>query len=646
MARPQAGRWEKQAAADLAHYWKKMGGGSDVRFVLGSGTVPVKPFVLQRDSIHVWRDGNTIHFAGSNDDSQYFAVAYFLRLLGCRWYLPGPVGECIPARAELPAALNVSYTPPFEVRSYWISWLGDRTDYETFAHRNFYNLKRIPAGHNLGNLWKKGSSPLTAADEVVAKIAEEYGRGESISLSIDDAIQRPDPEEIKASLGIWDKYFQVPSLSDMFLEFYNRVANELARRHPASKAKLGFLAYVNLTLPPQKAIRAAESLIAYLAPIDIDPNHAFGTNASPERDDYRGALERWVQVMQGRVILYDYDQGMLVWRDLPNPSHHVFSKEVGEYARLEMLGIDTESRNALGTTFLNLYFRGQLMWNPKLDIQKELTEFFPIFYGQAAAPMERYWRTIYKQWENTTVTEHEHFVVPAIYPRSVVRELGTYIAAAPESERVRLARLGYEILDAYTEMVEAAATRCDYAAAVKAGERGLKARDALTDLNPTFTTYRAIGEKGPAWWPGEVKTYRKWATLKARPTPLRWDFRADPDDHGIWRNWAADRGKWDDKVTTDLYLQAQGIRFQGYGWYRCQLEGGGILKFPGLFNESWLYLDGNLVAHREQNPHWWKNDYEFSWEAPLPPGKHWVVLRTRIPHHFAGLFRRPFVYRN
>ena len=38
------------------------------------------------------------------------------------------------------------------------------------------------------------------------------------------------------------------------------------------------------------------------------------------------------------------------------------------YAKAGILGVNTESRNAIGTTFLNLYFRGQLMWHPDADV--------------------------------------------------------------------------------------------------------------------------------------------------------------------------------------------------------------------------------------------------------------------------------------
>ena len=82
-------------------------------------------------------------------------------------------------------------------------------------------------------------------------------------------------------------------------------------------------------------------------------------------------------------------------------------------------------------------------------------------------------------------------------------------------------------------MVKSAATDIDFAAAVDAGERGLRARDELTAMNTAFTTTRL--ESGYAFWPGEVQQYRELipflngekGALIAK-LPLEWSFRRDP----------------------------------------------------------------------------------------------------------------------
>jgi hypothetical protein len=167
--------------------------------------------------------------------------------------------------------------------------------------------------------------------------------------------------------------------------------------------------------------------------------------------------------------------------------------------------------------------------------------------------------------------------------------------------------------------------------------------------------------------------------------PLEWAFRRDSKNLGLKEGWGLkvpDLAFWKEQggtftletckdypvtewemVRTDLYLQTQGVRapdrqsYTGYGWYAAEVElaaaqvqGGVRLMFPGLFNECWLYVNGREVAHREKYvPIWWYNDYKFEWDVDLAgklkPGKNLITLRINNPHHFGGMFRRPFLYK-
>jgi len=82
----------------------------------------------------------------------------------------------------------------------------------------------------------------------------------------------------------------------------------------------------------------------------------------------------------------------------------------------------------------------------------------------------------------------------------------------------------------------------------------------------------------------------------------------------------------------------------------AQAKAGAVhIRFPGLFNDCWLYVNGQEVAHRDmKNPIWWLNDYKFEWDVDLSgklqEGKNTLALRLYNPHHFGGMFRRPFLY--
>ncbi len=739
-----AGESEKLAASDLAKYIGLMTGvkvavagpdalrGRSPFLIVGQAALRAKPALkaklkavlkknplLRADAIVLWRQGKRVYLAGNNDESHYYAVAELLRRWGCRWYIATDFGECIPEKKTLRIGnLNYAYAPPFEIRSYWISWIGDYAGFREFKRRNrMTHGVGVPSGHAMGkyvkglgkNAFNVPISDLATAEHVAKQIEARFAKGEYISMGMEDGLYTPMSEKDKKLMKLqWDKYFMRWSVADSFMEFYNNLATILLKKHPNSKSKIGFLAYANMTLPPVRKMTAAKPLVAYLAPIDIDPNHGMDHPDSPPRQEYKDMLYKWAKVMEGRVAIYDYDQGMLVWRDIPNPSHMAFRHDVKHYRKTGILGVATESRNAIGTTFLNLHIRGQLMWNPDVDVDKLLVEFYPKFYGPAAKPMAAYWGAIFKAWEQTIITEHEFFAIPAIYTPKLVATLKKHLAAAEKLtrrlsaktnasrneklylQRMRFTRLSFEILDSYTRMAKAVATDIDYKAAVAVGEKGLAAREKMTAMSGIFTTYKKYGERGYAWWPGEVQQYRELLAFTdgdkgklVKKLPLEWAFRRDKQNAGLkkgyhtkqvdlsyWQDNAdkqtlANRKDYPDKwemVRTDLYIQAQGIRdpdrqsFTGYAWYRTDVKlkareatGKIHLRFPGIFNEVWLYVNGKEVAHRDKyKPMWWHNDYRFEWDVPLAgklrSGKNTITVRIHNPHHFGGMFRRPFLY--
>ncbi|HJN09181.1 MAG TPA: DUF4838 domain-containing protein [Pirellulaceae bacterium] len=745
---PDAGIFEKQAAEDLAKYIGLMCGdqpkivnarktidtvlaGKQPVLVVGQEAFAAQPKlrvtvnsvlkkpILRSDAIVLRRDVNRVYLAGNNDRSHYFAVAELLRRWGCRWYMPTEFGECIPERRDLAVRdLDYAFSSPFEIRTYWISWIGDKTGAADFRLRNMMTNRSAmpPTGHALGKYTKglgKGtfSFPITepeTAQHVVKQVEKLYVDGRAFSLGMEDGSYDSNyPNDQKLMKLQWDKYFMRWSVTDPMLELYNNVARILQDKHPDSNGKIGFLAYANMTLPPVRKLVAERSLYCELAPIDIDPIHGMDAPQSPPRREFRDMMYEWARVMQGRLCIYDYDQGMLVWRDIPNPSHQAFQQDVKHYRKAGILGVNTESRNAIATTFLNLHIRARLLWNPDQDVDAMLREFYPKFYGPAAEPMRVYWSTIFDTWENTICTEHEFFVAAAIYTPQVMAVLKKKLQEAELNisglavegrqltrneqffvRRMEFTRISYDILNAYTTMVATAATNVDYRKAVAAGERGLKARDAMTALGGIFTTTR-LERDGTPWWPGEVRQYRELLRLidgtqgkLITKLPVEWAFRRDPDNIGRSNGYAnepVDLAYWNDNkakqsvdkrkdypdqwemLRTDLYAQAQGIRhadrqsYTGHFWYRTNVDlttdqaaGAAHIQFPGLFNECWLYINGQEVAYRKQGKLWWLNDYRFEWNTDLSgklkAGTNDIALRCNCEHHFGGMFRRPFLY--
>ena len=645
-----ASGWEAKAAADLRSYIKEMSGAelpllhqvprSGAAILVGRAALSAEPMLaarlervakknplVQADAIAVLRRGSRLYVAGTNDESHYFAVSWLLQQWGCRWYLPTAFGEVVPEHEDLTVgALDHAYAPPFELRYYWLAWNADETGADAFQHRNFMSNARTAGPGQVLDTYTSDITPpggshfdvpfsaLATAQHVASKIGADYAAGRNISLAIADGTYSS-PED-RSLVTEFDPYMLRPSFTDAMLTFYNNVADLLRRKYPDSKAKLGGLAYSNVTLPPRLVKHLAPNFVMWMAPIDIDPNHAMDDPRSAPRQAYRAMLQQWARVTQGRLAIYDYDQSMLVWRDLPNPSHHVFARDVKEYRRLGLLGFGTESRGASATIFLNLFFRGQLMWNPDADTGRMLAEFYPAFYGPVAGPMAHYWTELFQAWAATEVTEHEYLVVPAIYTPALVQALRLHLEEAEAmlrqlrgtmgrneslyAQRMEFTRLSFDIIAYYVAMTTAAARDVDFGTAVRAGEAALAARLGLAQMNPTFTT-RVVGvvpetsQTGAAWFPGEVEQMRalagltdgtrgtlvtrlplEWSFAVEKPLPENWTY-SDPEGAEAGRNLSPPAGEWR-TVRTDVYLQGQGVQAVGgqgalgHYWYRSSVE--------------------------------------------------------------------------
>ncbi|MEK6233075.1 MAG: hypothetical protein N2C14_00025, partial [Planctomycetales bacterium] len=314
-----AGKHEKQAAHDLAKYIGMMCGDAPKvvhqipsdptpALVVGQAALAALPKLksriagklkknpyLRTDGIAGVHVGDRVYVAGNHDQAHYYAAAELLSRWGCRWYVPTEFGECIPEQRDLSVGkLDFVYSSPFEIRSYWISWVGDNAGKADFQRRHLMTGREDmpPTGHALGKYTKglgKGTFnfPITdpnSAKHVASKVQADFAAGKNFSLGMEDGSYSSDyPKDQQLMKLQYDKYFMRQSVSDLMLELYNNVARNLQAKHPQSKSKIGFLAYANMTIPPVRDVTAERSLYCELAPIDIDPIHGMDDPRSPPR---------------------------------------------------------------------------------------------------------------------------------------------------------------------------------------------------------------------------------------------------------------------------------------------------------------------------------------------------------------------------
>ena len=164
-----AGALEQAAASDLLKYVEMMSGARlelislqprdqappGPAIVLGKAALRTDPTLqaaldkaakknplTHADAIVLRRVGARLYLAGTNDRAHSFAASRLLQDWGCRWYMPTEFGECVPEQRTLRiGAVDFAHGSPFEIRTYWLSWLGDSTGQLDFQRRNFSSAR-------------------------------------------------------------------------------------------------------------------------------------------------------------------------------------------------------------------------------------------------------------------------------------------------------------------------------------------------------------------------------------------------------------------------------------------------------------------------------------------------------------------------
>ncbi|HEY0074546.1 MAG TPA: hypothetical protein VGB77_10615, partial [Abditibacteriaceae bacterium] len=93
-----------------------------------------------------------IGLIGESDEAASYAVYELLDRLGCRWYMPGAMGEVIPSRKNISLMeMDISAVPATITRNIWYRD-------EAFARRNRLGGFQLQTGHAL-EITRQGHRP-------------------------------------------------------------------------------------------------------------------------------------------------------------------------------------------------------------------------------------------------------------------------------------------------------------------------------------------------------------------------------------------------------------------------------------------------------------------------------------------------------
>jgi hypothetical protein len=546
-----------------------------------------------------------VGLAGESDLGTSYAVYTLLDQLGCRWYMPGPLGEVLPAKKTVALPHQDVSTGPYTV--YRGIWYCDND----FARRNRLGGMELAAGHALEftvpkELRKtnpeikaviagkadehkvKWTHPLVAkaiAAECLDRLKKDPSLN-SFSLSPDDGVGWDESDDAKHDAGDFDAAAGGVSKTDRLMVLCDRVAAEVTATHP--QVKFGVLAYVDYTRPPVRE-KVHPSVVPQVAPITFSRAHPVSDPGEPNNKDFRALIEGWGRAAP--ATSYYFYGWFLAEASAPNPMiakwwtdiPFVYAKGNCRYWQPETIpNFETSLHaHALGI---------RLAWDPKQPAGVIVSELNDKFYGAAAREMAAYWKHVDDVWVKTPEYAgcgfgHLRRWTPEHLAKA--RQLLDRGAAAcktdAEKGRVALASESLALFELFMKMRRdhADGRFATLAADVKAYRERMNAagerhKDSYAFAQMGWTKPDSLNTR---YFDAFYKaTYEDAARVAANyrvltdPPVRRWRFRADKDKQGEAAGWAApgfDDAKW---TPTDCAVDtwsALGLHnYMGAAWYR------------------------------------------------------------------------------
>jgi len=586
---------------------------------------------------------------GESDLGSSYAIYEILHRLGCRWFMPGDLGEVVPHRPIISfAAEDSSLAPATHYRDIWYRD-------EAYARRNRLGGLKIRAGHALERYitreereahpewcalidgrrdparpqlsWGNPKVAAAIAAKINSRLDEDYV--DSLSLSpMDSTVFGEGPEETVLDAGDWDPTLHRPALTDRLLTFANQIAEGVSKKH--TQVRLGLLAYLQYTRPPVK-VRPHTNLVIELAPITYNRAHPMTDDRHPASADLRQIVTGWGEVTGGEFACYPYAYN-LGEVSAPFPLIRKWSIDLPLLFRHGCKYWQPETLPNFETSLPGLYLGMRLAWDPSQDSTTIIDDLYRRFYPTTATSMRIYWETMDRAWvESEEFSGNGWGHLQRFSPKIMSTARAALVKALEEADspveyqRVRLADRSLaqlELLLAMRSNLNAGrlgSLRRDserwvgghlalgrefsggyaFTYAPETPQRSLAVTYFNRFLRPMLESAEALHREADVLTPAPVRTFR---------------YQIDPEDEGIPLGWhipTFDDSKW---PTTDTGLETWSTlghyAYMGTMWYRATLslreglrtEGGRVFLWTSAAaDELEVFVNGHICPTVDQD---------------------------------------------
>ncbi len=413
------------------------------------------------------------------------AVHDYLRQLGVRWFMPGPLGEVVPQIDSIKLSeVDRTVRPDFALRQMdcnrWDLISGD----EILWH---FRLGLNWGGEHLGYGRRHGIQNVLGREEMKrnhpdyyaiwgGKRQTEYGNGGAPCLSSEGLFQ----EHVRYVRAIFDLYDEpmvdiaFPDnmgktgkmcecelcqaqydmerpfgfLSDYVWSYQNRVAEEVAKTHPDKKVFA--YAYQNTLLPLENIEKLHRNLVVVFATV-WRHERLFPERTRAEKRDMDGIRKAWAEkVTSGELYNWEYylyprpKEGGL--HGVPVYFPHGIAEDLrslkatpgmrGEFVEVSRNDPQTKlpitsapwgprgELYAPGFSHFNLYITSRLYWDVTQDVDALLADYYEKFYGPAAKEMRAFIEYCERKWPDMAGPERDV---------ATVRQMRQLLSAAREA---------------------------------------------------------------------------------------------------------------------------------------------------------------------------------------------------------------------
>jgi hypothetical protein len=229
-----------------------------------------------------------------------------------------------------------------------------------------------------------------AAINYMNKGLEAYPAVKDFSLGLPDGLTEIDERDAK----VWSRpdrgYNAV--FSDYVWDFWLYAAAELKKSHPDKY--LTCYSYTTYTEPPSQVEKLPDNVAVFMS-------YGAGYSMLPGYKYYKDVRDQWLaKLTSHKLFIYDF---CLWYRKNAPTCPVIFSKIMQEDMQklngvcegkdIEIMPWKTEAGMRLaypGLTHMLHYLQGKLYWDPNLDRQKLLDEYYALYFGPAKAEMKAF----------------------------------------------------------------------------------------------------------------------------------------------------------------------------------------------------------------------------------------------------------------